>query len=74
MNHSTRGDSQDEVARLFEQRVRRGEFVHVGFDKLGQSLYMEAEAFRKPFAWLDAFASRTLHAFLRVFTRKGGAK
>lgn len=55
MNHnSTRDDSQDEVARLFQIRVRRGEFTQVGVDRFGNPLYTLTESLRSPLKGLYA--------------------
>lgn len=56
MNHNSAcGDSQDEVARLFQQRVRRGEFTQVGVDILGDPLYILTESLRSPLKGLYTF-------------------
>lgn len=68
MQHKPGADTQnDEIARIFQIRVRQGEFVEVGKDKSGNPLYMEVQTAsgRKPFAWLDAVTSNILNAFLR---------
>lgn len=70
METFSHGNTQDEIARIFQLRVKAGEFVQVGVDRSGSPLYMEAQTVRgwRPFAWLDAAASRILN----VFVRKGG--
>lgn len=55
-------EAQD-VARIFQIRVSRGEFVQVGVDDQGLPLYIEAESLVKPFEGLSDEASRGLHAF-----------
>lgn len=63
------GNTQDEVARIFQLRVQAGEFVKVGFDLEGEPLFMNAETARgKLFKGLDVVQSRILNAFVR----KGG--
>lgn len=70
MLHNSGDDTQ--IARTFQERVRRGEFVEVGKDKYGWPLYMEADTAygSRLFKGLSAETSRTLHAF----ARKGGAR
>ena len=49
MNHFSHGHTQDdETARIFQQRVKRGEFVEVGKDRDGQPLYMDAHTVHAP--------------------------
>lgn len=63
------------IARIFQERVKVGEFVRVGHDRALNPLYMEAETVAgRLFLGLDDAASRALNAFLRVHARKGGVK
>ena len=53
MNHFPDGNTQDEVARLFNIRVGRGEFVEIGKDKDGSPLYQLAETLHSPLRGLQ---------------------
>jgi hypothetical protein len=70
MYYPTDGSTQDEIARIFQQRVKRGEFVEVGKDRDGSPLYQLAETLAAPLRGLQVLLTADIRTAPLNFTIK----